>query len=91
MVDKTTVATASKRCMCQGDGYIAELSGDVKSRIASHRVRLNLRELDGRSGFEKCQYRKSPHSITSSAKADNDGGIVSCNTLAVRMLIRKDR
>ena len=31
------------------------------------------------------------HSITSSAKADNDGGIVSCNTLAVRMLIRKDR
>jgi hypothetical protein len=31
------------------------------------------------------------YSITSSAKADNDGGIVRCNNLAVRMLIRNDR
>ena len=32
-----------------------------------------------------------PYSITSSAKADNDGGIVRFNDLAVRMLIRNDR
>src|SRR6202035_720962 len=31
------------------------------------------------------------YSITSSAKADNDGGMVRCNNLAVRMLIRNDR
>jgi hypothetical protein len=41
MVDKTAVAAASERCVCQGEGYIAELSGNVKYRIASHRMPLN--------------------------------------------------
>jgi hypothetical protein len=31
------------------------------------------------------------HSMTSSAKADNDGGMVSCSNLAVCILIRNDK
>jgi hypothetical protein len=33
--------------VCQADGYIAELSGDVKYRIAHTVCGWNLRELDG--------------------------------------------
>jgi hypothetical protein len=38
-------------------GYIAELFGDVKYRIASHRMRLNLRELDGSRDPVKAGFR----------------------------------
>jgi hypothetical protein len=52
-VDKKRRSRRPARGVWQGDGYIAELSGNVKSRIASHCVRLDWRELDGSSDSVK--------------------------------------
>jgi hypothetical protein len=56
-------------------------------------ISTNRHFTEGSVRSAKCQQQTSArlHSMTSSAKADNDGGMVSCSNLAVCILIRNDK
>ena len=71
--------------------------GDLSPHIIIQSPRLRGGEFESTSkkdfynNIGQQQTSAQLHSITSSAKADSDGGMVSCSNLAVCILIRKDK